>query len=464
MANRLSSAGKLTIQLPAFATSACAINFTASDHEAIRYFRTTYAQRHHTKHPDYSVYSIMFDIAQHDQLVMYSLLALASREIESRRRPGPDPTQPCWRHLSHYSNALKGLADELVNGDASRENFNFDVCLTTLYIMLLYEQNFGDDDFVGFGRHMQGASMILRCWARHIQISLDSFLAATPLALCRRGTQNGISLYSARIIVWLSIADATAATYGFGGTFNKALHEVLGSDGPRVIESLHAISNPLFRVMWGEAYPQSELVDDLENRAAFELMVACYQARYALSQLTAAMGEGKIRQQRAQFESTKRAIQFIATQHGELLAVADGLLPEVDNSRRLVANLRAIAPHYHAVVIIFERLTANKSDCDWSLGHIERTAHINSIINLARQAYRHQGSDAMVRVAWPLFVVALEMRDTSSTLDWILSRFQSLATINKNFAAAEAFLRRWAGKLENTSAAWIDAGKWRFII
>ncbi|KAE8317648.1 hypothetical protein BDV41DRAFT_572527 [Aspergillus transmontanensis] len=53
-----------TFHIPVPATSTSSVALTASDHEAIRYFRTTFAKLHHTKNPDYSLYSIMFKIAE----------------------------------------------------------------------------------------------------------------------------------------------------------------------------------------------------------------------------------------------------------------------------------------------------------------------------------------------------------------------------------------------------------------
>ncbi|KAJ6789422.1 hypothetical protein PWT90_10480 [Aphanocladium album] len=461
-AGRISSAAERTIQLPPFASSACSITLTASDHEAIRYFRTTFAQRHHTKHPDYSVYSIIFSIAQYDQLVMHSLLALACRDIEASRLHSATRAQHNWSHLSHYSSALKQLTNELERGDPSHESFNFDVCFTALYIMMLYEQNFGDDQFLGLSHHLDGAAVLVHRWGSHIQRSLNALPATTPLAVCRRGTQRGLSLYSARILVWMSIADAAAATYGIGGTLNEALHQVVGTEESWGIERLHALSKPLFRVMWSKSYPQAELMDDVENRNTFELLVSCSHARHVLAQLSAAIRDGRVEQQKGHTQPAKIAIQRIAAEYSELFAVADRLLPETDSSRRLIANLRTIVPHYHAVVVEFERLTADRADRTSSIGFIDPTAHISSIMNLARQAYRHQGNDAMIRIAWPLFVVAMETTD-KTVLDWILCRFQSLASVNKNLNAAETYLRTWAGKPDQTTAAWAGPGKWHFI-
>lgn len=444
----------MILHLPAFSTSPSSISLTATDHEAIRYFRTTFARRHHTKNPDFSVYSIIFNTAQSEPLVMHTVLALSSRAIRPRNQTSTAPREQDWSHLCHYSSALGRLKEEIEKGPESDESFNFDACFTALYVMLLYEQSFGGDGFAGLTHHLRGAAMILQHRGHMIKRDLETL--ATPLAICRRGAEQGLSLYSARILIWISLCDASAATYDVGGSFNAALDEVLGRTDPGGIESLHSFSNALFRIMWGKEYPQNELMDDIENRSVFELMVSCYRARYSLAVLAQSLRAGDVEASHNQTEATKLLIQFVAARYRELLEVASGLLPSTDHSHRLVANLRGIVPHYHAAVILLHRLTENGPIAPVLA---DPKAHVNAIMSLAQQAYRHQGVDAMVRIAWPLLVVALETQE-QPTRDWILSRFNSMVGLSKNMERTEDFLRNSVGPTKVTSAAWADPRRW----
>ncbi|KAH8707812.1 Aspercryptin biosynthesis cluster-specific transcription regulator atnN [Beauveria bassiana] len=455
--------GQLILQLPAFSSSVCSISLTAVDHEAIRYFRTTFARRNHTKNPDYSVYSVIFTIAQSEPLVMHTVLALACRAIQPRDEATTIISRrQNWHHLFHYSSALGRLKEELEKSPDSNEAFHFDACFTALYVMLVYEQHFGDDDgFAGLAHHLQGAAMVLRHCGHHIRRDLDAeTLATPPLAICQRGgsSERRLSLYSARILIWMSLCDATAATYGIGGSFNAALNEILGSDDPEGIERLHTFSNSLFRVVWGEAYPQAELTDDIENRSVFELTVCCSRARYSLATLARAVNAGDVDAAQACTRATKSLIQYLAARYRELLEVASGLLPCTDHSHRLVANLRGIVPHYHAAVIVFSRLADKVPDSPPVF--VDVKPHVDAIMSLARQAYRHQGSDAMVRIAWPLLVVSLETTH-QPTRNWIIARFQSMATLGKNMERATDFLRHSVGPSKATGlTAWADPARW----
>lgn len=80
-------------------------------------------------------------------------------------------------------------------------------------------------------------------------------------------------------------------------------------------------------------------------------------------------------------------------------------------------------------------------------------------MSLAQQAYRHQGVDAMVRVAWLLLVVALETQEQPTRV-WILSRFNSMVGLSKNMERTEDFLRNSVGPTKVTSAAWVDPRRW----
>ncbi|KAM3508714.1 hypothetical protein MY11210_006633 [Beauveria gryllotalpidicola] len=449
--------GEMTLQLPAFGSSACSISLTAVDHEAIRYFRTTFARRNHTKNPDYSVYSVIFSIAQSEPLVMHTVLALACRAIQPRDETTTISRRQNCSHLLHYSSALGRLKEELEKGPENNESFNFDACFTALYVMLIYEQNFGSDGFTGLAHHLQGAAMVLRHCGHHIRRDLDAETPATPLPICQRGSERRLSLYSARILIWISLCDSTAATYGIGGSFNAALKEILGSNDPEGIERLHTFSNSLFRVMWGDAYPQAELMDDIENRSVFELTVCCSQARYSLAALARAVRAGDVEASQACTRATKSLIYYLAARYRELLEVASGLLPCTDHSHRLVANLRGIVPHYHAAVLVFSRLAAKLPESSVS---VDIKPHVDSIMSLARQAYRHQGSDAMARIAWPLLVVSLETTTHQPTQHWIIARFQSMAKLGKNMERATDFLGHSVGPSKVTGAAWADPGRW----
>ncbi|TDZ15340.1 Sterol uptake control protein 2 [Colletotrichum orbiculare MAFF 240422] len=456
------------------ATGACSLDLSSADHEAIRYFRTSFARLNHTKNPDFSLYSIMFDIAQTDPMVMHVVLALGGRELEFRRNKDAEEATGPRTPLRHYSSALRIMADA-IGSEGSAAALDLDSVCTALYLMFLYEQKYGDERCRGLSNHLSGASLILQHRFKDLLLQLPPAPPSSPgnskrsLALTRRGHDvNGsrLSLYSARMLVWIALHDAAAASYGLGGQLNCALHKIMGaSDASNGVtrtglpgspvqpldsfERLHRFSNPLYRSMWADAYPQAELLDDVENRNVYALLGACGQLRFMIAQLANLSreeeddGGGGAHRQRVAAVDT--AIRQAGWKFAELLEVAAELSVGTGSStRRLAANIRGIVPHYHAVVLEFLRLTRFNDDDDDGGGGggglcERRRGALRGIMNLAFQAFKHEGDGSMTRIAWPLFVAALETDDLVHR-DWVLARFRAMSRFGKNLDRAHVFL------------------------
>lgn len=447
----LTRALALPTQLPEFPSSASSLNLTSADHEAIRYFRTTFARIHHTKNPDYSLFSIIFTLAQGEPMVMHALLAIGGHEIEFRRNSTSDGEaddnsqlvqrdRNKWTPVQHYSAALGLLADVIGTADDGRQ-LELDPICAVLYLMLVYEQKYGDGTCSGLSNHLAGAALIVkhRCSSLSDQISRRSW-QGTPV-LSRMQPQNdsqqpGLSLFVIRLLVWISLCDSTAATFGLGGQCNSELKNIMAPDESSSIagfDALHRYSNSLYRSMWGDAYPQVELLDDVENRDIFAFLCASMQLRGIVAQLSN-LDVNNLRQRLPAVESAFRQIDL---RYGELLEVASDISLSTDNSHRLVANIRAFVPIYHTVKLELLRITRRNGLT--TKMKIVPEAHITAIIDLAVQADKHQGVEGTIRVAWPLFVVALE---TSNVVHqrWVLSRFKAMSSYSKNLERAHRFL------------------------
>ncbi|KAM0249490.1 hypothetical protein ACHAQJ_009038 [Trichoderma viride] len=460
------------IRLPEFPSSASSLNLTSADHEAIRYFRTTFARIHHTKNPDYSLFSIIFTLAQDEPMVMHALLALGGHEIEFRRNSNLDglashpPTSQLaerdgnkWTPVQHYSAALGLLADAIGTADDGRQ-LELDPICAVLYLMLVYEQKYGDGTCSGLSNHLAGAALIVkhRCQNLSDQISKLRWQGTPVLTRIKRSQsqpqESGLSLFVIRLLAWIGLCDSTAATFGLGGQFNSEIKDIMGPDDASSIpgfDALHRYSNSLYRSMWGDSYPQVELLDDVENRDVFAFLCACMQLRAMVAGL-AKLDEYGLRQRLPTVESAFRQID---RRYGELLEVASDISLSTDNSHRLVANIRAFIPIYHASKLELMRLTRGKGIATST--EIIPEAHITAIIDLAIQTDKHQGIEAIIRVAWPLFVVALE---TNSAVHrrWVLGRFQTMSRYSKNLERAHRFLLEFL-TLKNASSENMEVHK-----
>ncbi|KAM0453469.1 hypothetical protein ACHAPV_006251 [Trichoderma viride] len=449
----LTRALALPTRLPEFPSSACSLDLTSADHEAIRYFRTTFARIQHTKNPDYSLFSIIFTLAEDEPMVMHALLALGGNEIEFRRNSNSDgivshpPTTGQGRHgkwtpVQHYSAALGLLADVIGAADDGRQ-LELDPVFAVLYLMLVYEQKYGDGSCSGLSNHLAGAALIVkhRCQNLPDQISKRRWQGTPVLTRTkqRQGQtdEHGLSLFVIRLLVWIALCDSTAATFGVGGQFNREIKIIMGPDDTSSVpgfDALHRSSDSLYRSMWGGSYPQVELLDDVENRDIFAFLCACMQLRAMIAGL-ASLDVNELRQRVPAIEA---AFEKIDKRYGELLEVASNISLSTDSSHRLVANIRAFVPLYHASKLELMRLIRGKGVVTST--EIVPKAHISAIIDLAIQADKHQGIEAVIRVAWPLFMVALETNDKVHQR-WILGRFQMMSRYSKNLERAHRFLK-----------------------
>lgn len=439
----------LPMQLSVVGNAACSLELTSHDHEAIRYYRTAFAKRQHTKNPDWSIYSVIFTLAERDPLVMRGLLALGGREIQYRRTGSHvvDKSPGSWTPLGHYSAALRMMADTIGTGEGNTY-LDLDVVLAALHLMLLYELKYGDPECAGWMNHLTGAALIIQHRCRDWPAQVKKPPSGSPSmsnALVTASQSPPLSLFSARMLIYIATLDAAGSTYGLGGQVNRTMHAILHAHDPSAspVDSylrLHHFSHSLFRTVWGESYPQAELIDDIENRGVFGLIGSCFQLRYLVAEI--ANLDGNDARQRVPI--VQDAIEQVGEQHAELLAVATELSTQTDNSHRVTTNIRAFVPHYYAVLLEFHRMRRDAHVVDESTIDTDEStvaSHISIIVNLATQTYKHQGLDGLMLVAFPLFVAALET-DSQSHRDWVLARFQGMMSFGRNIERAHRFLTR----------------------
>ncbi|KZM27980.1 uncharacterized protein EKO05_0007293 [Ascochyta rabiei] len=425
-------------------TGRCTLELCAEDHEAIRYFRTEFAKIHHTKNPEYSLISLMFNIARNEPMVMHMVVAIGHQEMDFRRHQSSANAQNVSSH--HYALALRLMADAIA--PSSKLTKDLDAILTTLWLMLLYEQQFGDERCRAYLSHLQGVSSLLQSQSGHLlQLPSHKFgiQEQSTVSVHTEDSTNDakISIYSARVLIWIVLLDSAAATSGVGGHVNEAIINMLLSnptdshmrskDPIKAVARLYHYSNSLYRLAWGDAYPQAELVDDVENRNVYALLGHCAYLRFLTAQL-ATLYRNDPESAAEQAYEVEYSIDDVGDVFRELMEVAHELSPATDNSHRLVANMRAIVPMYYAIILDFKRLVASGKSMDEK----QRYA-LQEIMNLCFQDHTHGGDKPNLRLAWPLFMAALETQDLLHQ-KFVLERFEVFRLYGKNYERAHRFL------------------------
>ncbi|EFY96154.1 Zn(2)-Cys(6) zinc finger domain protein [Metarhizium robertsii] len=440
---------KLPIPTSELANSASSIDLTSADHEAIRYYRTTFARLHHTKNPDYGLYAVIFSIAEREPIVMRVVLALGGQELEFRKRRSEEELAGTCTvtPLHHYAAALRMLA-EAVDGSPGPDGrqLDLDAILAAIFLMLWYEQKFGDASCRGFANHLAGTARVVehRCrndvFKRALQEPMrqEKTLALVRMGGDARDRESILSQFSARMLSHLCIYDSMAAGYGLGGRLVETLSQALAFSNSTSlyadkVDSLHGFSYGLYRVVWAQDYPQEEMLDDLENRTIYCLASSVVQLRFMISRLES-LGVGAAGACLAEIEAVYEATH---DKFEEIFGIADALSPSFDSANRLVANIRQIVPQYYGTKIQLARAVRK-------LGlpsKLPTEDFVGLVMSLCTQALRHNGNDAMLSVANALFMAAIETSDASRR-DWFTARFQALCAYGCNYARAHRLLVR----------------------
>ncbi|EXM16655.1 hypothetical protein RAB80_016342 [Fusarium oxysporum f. sp. vasinfectum] len=439
--------------------------------EAIQYFRESFSPLYIMKKPQYSAFAIMLRLATHDPLVLHMILAIGGCGIDYRHqwrgrryrvstgRSEDSPSKYRTLGLKHYSEALREL-HTILGDKETAESANLDSLTSGLVLMIMYEQLHGDNRCKGLASHLNGAALIFKHhYADILQRVRDTSQSVPLMKTARSGSPRHLSQFCARLITRICGMDATAASFGLGGQVTKVLCRSLPESddnslptGPiKRLSSLHAYSGPLYRLVWGDDYPAVELVDDLENQQVFELLGASVQLRYLISEMTSLQAVGGSALVEAA-EKVEIDIHNTSETHQNILDFASRLTSATDNSHSMVATIRWIVPIYYTEVLDFLRIARNiHPPLELELNNSKT---IRNIMNLAFQAYQHGGDVAMVRIARPLFMVALET-DEELHVSWILERFKGLAQFGEHFARAGDFLER-VSKMKPESRTSID--------
>lgn len=199
--------------------------------------------------------------------------------------------------------------------------------------------------------------------------------------------------------------------------------------------ALHKHSNVVYPDIWGSAYPQSQVLEDLASAQVLYLQAEAGQMRYMLSRLPET-DDSDTSGSQSHPQKIAQALQDIEKRYSEYLDVACRLeLPMEGLQRRFMINIRSVVPFYYAVVLCFERII-NKSA---PINDKQRKC-LRDIMDLACKAFNDEGEIAMSRIAWPLFIAALESDDMVHQ-SWILARYDALQTRGENYRRAREALQ-----------------------
>ncbi|KAH7235418.1 hypothetical protein BKA59DRAFT_425319 [Fusarium tricinctum] len=440
----------------------CAIILSSFDHSAIEFFRSVLPGLVDTRPSAYSGPGMVWILAQGSPMVLHMVCALGGQKwCEKNSCPPAEADTRRYKAIEHYGEALSMLA-AIVQSTVAMADFKY--IFATLWLMISYELKFGDGSCIGLDAHLQGVASVLLRQPRPIRSVLnpDSAIANRfpPYHASEPEPEpefDGLCPISCQILIWIATADAGAVLNGFGGAFSRLLgdatlgmSEVEAQARLDCLRALHQRSILVNHDVWGRSYTQAELLEDLQCSKLFCFEAESGQLRFMVGTLANAEHRDNV-----VYEPWRQVVagsfHHVRSRYSEFLHIANRLeLAACGAKRRFIIEIRSIVSMHHAVVLCFLRILHQDS---------QPTSHqreaMKDIMSLAFKVHRDQGEMGLTRLAWPLFVVAIETDDILHR-SWILDRFDWLATQGENYYRASQALRMTMDPLDERNQGYFE--------
>ncbi|GAB7333648.1 hypothetical protein MBLNU13_g05206t1 [Cladosporium sp. NU13] len=435
------------------------------DSSAIDFFRFVLPSLVDNRDTMYSGPGMIWMLAQRHPMVLHMVCALGGRRwCEMNHRLANEVEEMKTKAIGHYGDGLRLLATAVQPDQDSIRFPDLKYVLATLWLMISYELKFGDGCCTGLETHLQGVTSILLQQSD----SLHSLLKPRSNSLSDDDAQYyDLSApdadfgrpcpISCQILVWIASADGAAVLNGFGGAFGRLLGDsewnISEKNSQSRLESLrmlqqHAI--PAKRILWGRTYPHMELLEDLRCTKLLCLEAEIGQLRFMVGVLVGVENrDGRV--EASQIQAVMLAIRDVGSRYRELIQLADQLeLPDGSPQGNFVIEVRSIVAFFHAVKICFLRVTHRNIPLT-----SEERLILKEIMSLTFKIYKDRGERALMRIAWQLFVVAIESDDAIYRL-WITERFDRLTAYGENFRRASSVLHLTAQPLDGKKFSYLD--------
>lgn len=239
------------------------IPLTPTDCQALRHYADDFIPRMVLRTPRWSSYSFILLLCSKHALLAHLVLAFSVRDMAKN-----DDGELHILAIEHYRIALAMFISYL----GSSEKLLW-LTFPALWLFIHYEQQYGDDPRA-LQRHLEGVRDVVASHGPALFSSSNGAFVPTNMAEEERPRQ-----IVSRLALWVIYHDASAATFGFGGSLIRLLNEQY----PEAITQIRENSKSMIGAAWGEIYPAQEQLWDLQLSPLEGLYHECHLLRYELS-------------------------------------------------------------------------------------------------------------------------------------------------------------------------------------
>ncbi|KAH7129207.1 hypothetical protein EDB81DRAFT_139836 [Dactylonectria macrodidyma] len=402
------------------------LQLTAEDQAAFLYVPESILVLSYGKPWKWSCFSYIYNnVASQYSGVMRSFIAVAAMELRSKEmlkaRDGNNPARALENAQTiramagvHYTSALKDLStllDHICHSEG-RSN-DIDALFAMWFLILRYE---------AYDSESKGASLV------HLE-GIRSFLKPY---LEEGGYANGEKLpyMSQPMLLYTLYLDADSAT---GNNINggRLCMDLLSRDADDCISHEHIFLSvrSVLPKIWGEVYPVSELLDDLENYRPLRLFHLCQAAKLELLELARSK---TLDQDAAAVRKLWKHTQNFGDEFADILILAKAM-PD-SGGKRLMWTVYSAALDHHALQVLFTCLYPR----DESRSRLDTA--LSQMLSIASKAL---GEDPrqIYRFMWSLSV-ALCKTQGHSDQHWLAAQLDRARVLMPNFDVADFILHR----------------------
>lgn len=341
-----------------------------------------------TKAPRWGFMNGLMHICQSDPVLMHFMLAVVGHEVSTTERQPDEQLQA----IEHYRRGLVDFNMKIANGDYERHTL-----LIAIWLLVQYELRFAERGR-DIQRHFEGFNQAILAYNYDLLPGLKPPSTSTSSPNSDKGKAPeqspfmGInpnqlpgqsafklprSLYSNvinRLGLWVAYQDACAATFDLDGGVMYTLLHTFDSNS---IHRIFAGSREALKDIWGDEYPATEALDDLQNRPAFDAYHEFHILRFQISEFrkwsipkilaclnSPAQSQTQDRNLTLEtyFQSRDALINTInslSQQYSSLIKIASTWPSPTQNADRLTLNLRFIIAFFHSCILEFYSLLSD---------------------------------------------------------------------------------------------------------
>ncbi|KAJ5813224.1 hypothetical protein N7447_010247 [Penicillium robsamsonii] len=338
----------------------------------------------------------------------------------------------------HYSQAVKEFR-QLLETPRQVSLDDVETVFATVFLMIAWEWQFGHS----LQLHLQGVRSLLETHPQLFRIKdvNDMFLSPGISTLANDTVAVAkVSFIPEQLLLWILYIDASCRPIGL----TESLNDYVAQSGNPALQPdhLYRCARLWGRCFWGEQYPDEEVMDDIENYRALELLHAGFCLRHRTWKVLVESAAGTT----GSAEPLFREILSIREKFSDLF-ITSRFAGNVSARRTLNTIYMAVSTFY-AQVLLHRRLLCVDA---LPMGiHQQATA---GIIDISQKQFLSDPK-LLKRLHLPLLMAVIETNDVTHQ-SWLRQRLWELRDFHSEFV--------WAHDVAEQILAQQDVGQRRYV-